>query len=367
MGRALLDFTPRRILVCQQRQLGDVLLMTPALELLAARFPQAEVDVLTEKKCLPMLAHNPHVHRVWALDKCALPTLWHELRWYRAVTRQRYDMVVNFQPTLPRLRWVVGFSRASVRLTTPLPWYLRPLYTHVVSVPPIYAAAAKAAVLAPLGIRWQGERPRLYLTAEERADAAQLLAKLGLGADERLISLDPTHRQPTRRWPLAHYARLVALLCRKADAAGMRLRFLPLWGPGEDDDIRTLTQWIQREGCANRLLLPRDMLSLRASAACMERAALHIGNCSAPRHIAVAVGTPSCVAQGSTGPEWICPPRDGAEPDHLGLFAGLPCQPCERNHCDRLNGAADAPCLVALEPARMAETAWTLLQAPGRN
>ena len=35
----LSSISPRRILVCQQRQLGDVLLATPAMELLKKRFP----------------------------------------------------------------------------------------------------------------------------------------------------------------------------------------------------------------------------------------------------------------------------------------------------------------------------------------
>ena len=40
--------SPRKILVCQLNQIGDVLLMTPSLELLARRFPDAEIHVVTE-------------------------------------------------------------------------------------------------------------------------------------------------------------------------------------------------------------------------------------------------------------------------------------------------------------------------------
>ena len=55
------DARVRKILVCQLRQIGDVILTTPALELLRRRFPAAEIHVLTEKKCLPVLEHNPHI------------------------------------------------------------------------------------------------------------------------------------------------------------------------------------------------------------------------------------------------------------------------------------------------------------------
>ena len=130
---------------------------------------------------------------------------------------------------------------------------------------------------------------------------APLLAQAGLQPEQRLITLDPTHRQPTRRWPLAHYAGLVSLLAER-DAS---LRFLPLWGPGEEAEIQELSRLCP----AGSLLLPERMLSLREMAACIAEADLHIGNCSAPRHIAVAVGTPTLTVLGSTTPAWTFPPR----------------------------------------------------------
>ena len=40
----------KRILVCQLRQIGDVLLATPSIELLARHYPEAELHVLTERR-----------------------------------------------------------------------------------------------------------------------------------------------------------------------------------------------------------------------------------------------------------------------------------------------------------------------------
>ena len=61
------DAKIQKILVCQLRQIGDVILTTPAVELLRRRFPLAEIHVFTEKKCLPVLENNPNVTRVWPL------------------------------------------------------------------------------------------------------------------------------------------------------------------------------------------------------------------------------------------------------------------------------------------------------------
>lgn len=199
-----------------------------------------------------------------------------------------------------------------------------------------YSAMSKASVLRHLGIEWNGERPRVYLTDEEHAFARTLLAQAGLQPEQRLITLDPTHRQPTRRWPLAHYAGLVSLLAER-DAS---LRFLPLWGPGEEAEIQELSRLCP----AGSLLLPERMLSLREMAACIAEADLHIGNCSAPRHIAVAVGTPD-------------PHRTRF--DHTGVDLPLP---RARRHCPE-------PSLSALQPQPLPRSPLSHRDAarPGRG
>jgi len=119
----------KRILVCQLRQIGDVLLCTPSLRLLRERLPDAEIHVYTESRCAPLLEHNPCVTSIWRLDKNQLDSLPRELAYYWRVARQNFDLVVDFQQ-LPRCRWVVAFSGARLRLSYPPPWYNRLLYTQ---------------------------------------------------------------------------------------------------------------------------------------------------------------------------------------------------------------------------------------------
>ncbi len=341
-----------RILVCQLRQLGDVLLATPSIELLARQYPRAQIHVFTEQKCLPMLANNPHIARVWPLDKKSLPSLLHELIYYHQVASNRFDLVVDFQQ-LPRCRWVVGMSRAPVRLSFPPPWYLRPLYTHWRRPAPAYAAAYKADLLRVLGIHWQGERPRLYLTEEERAQGLEILRDLGL-AGNSFISVDASHRHITRRWPAEHYAALMDMLAK--DSPG--LRFLLPYGPGEEKEMRTLRELCV---CKDHVHVPSSMLGLRQLAACMEHAALHLGNCSAPRHMAVALQIPSFTILGATSQGWTFP-----APEHMAVqakdFMPMPCQSCNANSC-----SAGLPCLKELRPAMLFPLLKEHLRAFGRS
>lgn len=309
-----------KILVCQQRQIGDALLATPAVRLLRQAQPGAELHFLTEKKCAPVLRNNPDIDVIWEIDKKAQNTLAKQISFYRKVARQGFDLVVDFQQ-LPRLQLVVLFSRAPVRLSYTPPWHRRLLYTHWTDMLPGYAAQTKASVLRPLGIEWRGEKPRIHLTAEETAWAESWLREQELGRDELLITVDPSHRRITRLWPAERFARLMDL----ASEHNPRLRFLPLFGPGEEPVIKELTALVRRK----EAILPASrMLSLREMAAVLQQARLHVGNCSAPRHFAVAVDTPSLIIHGATGDEWRYP-----SPEHRNIALGLPCQPCNKNIC----------------------------------
>jgi len=318
----------QRILVCQLRQIGDVLLSTPAIRLLHTRFPQADIQLFTEARCAPMVEHNPCLSRVWGVDKALHGSLPRELAFYWQVARQGFDLVVDFQQ-LPRCRWVVAFSGARVRLSYPPPAYNRLLYTHWQKPRRGYAAMAKASILEPLGVEWRGEAPELHLLEHERRAAAELLHGLGAPAGGTVISVDPTHRRQSRAWPLAHWGRLLGMTAREAPEAV----FLLHYGPGEEREVQEVRQHALAAGVEEgRLLLPPRVLGLREMAACISHAALHLGNCSAPRHMAVALGVPSVTVLGATSWAWTYP---GDEHAHVALceLRDLACQPCNRNSC----------------------------------
>jgi heptosyltransferase-2/heptosyltransferase-3 len=342
----------RRILVCQLRQIGDVLLSTPAIHLLRGRFPGAEIHLLTEAKAVPVVQGNPDIARIHAVDRKAHRDPRAQLAFYLDVARNRYDLLVDFQQ-LPRIRWVLALARLfpprggrQVRLSCRAPWYNRWLYTHTVRPQDGYAAMSKASVLRPLGIHWNGEAPRMHLAPGELAGADAILAEHGIGPEHVLITVDPTHRRDTRRWPAEHFGRLAAL----AAAGNPALRFLVLHGPGELPEARAVAEAAGTPAC----VVTRRMLTLREMAACIARAALHVGNCSAPRHIAVAVGTPTLTILGSTSSAWTFP-----GPNHADLRLGLDCQPCNENTCP----LGQARCLTDLEPETVLPALMARLRA----
>ncbi len=340
-------FSPRKILVCQQRQLGDVLLATPVFELLKRRYPQAELHLFTEKKCVPLLRHNPYIDAFHLIDK--QKGFFGQIAFYRKVAQQRFDMAINFQQ-LPRCRMMTWFTHAPVRLSYDTGFWNNRIYTHVVPEKKGYACLAKASLLECLGLRWQGEPPRIWLTEEEEEQACDLLRQCGFEGGQQLITIDATHRRATKRWPPENYAELIGLLA----GSDPDLRFFLLRGPGEDADVLHLRSLCKEQ---DRIFLPPQVPDLRLSAACIKKAVLHIGNCSAPRHMAVACGTPSLTLTGASGPLWTYP-----GPLHAHMSAGLSCCPCDKTEC------SDMRCMTLITPEMVFEKALGLLhKAAVRN
>ncbi|CCO23194.1 glycosyltransferase family 9 protein [Maridesulfovibrio hydrothermalis] len=325
---------PKRILVCQLRQIGDVVLSTPSVALLHKKFPDAEIHVLTEGKCAQVFDNNPAVSHVWSIVKKELGNPFKALAFYRKVGRSGYDLVVDFQQ-LPRCRWVMLFCDAPVKLSYNPPWYNRFLYTNWPEhIPGGYAAKYKAGVLKPLGIEWNGERPEIYISDTEREEAQSCLKSLGVTDNEPLITVDPSHRRHTRRWPAEHYGKLLQLISSERP----EFKFFLLYGPGEKDVVLKVKEV---SGLGDKCVMLEKSGSLRLMAALIERAVLHLGNCSAPRHFAVGVGTPSITPPGSSSSAWTFP-----SPEHEEVVPDLDCQPCGSESCAR----GDLACLQNLTP-----------------
>ncbi len=337
----LSSLSPRRILVCQLRQIGDVVVSTACVELLAERYPDAEIHFLTESKCAPVLENNPRIARTWSIDPAQgfLATIDLAL----SLRRERFDLLIDFQ-RLPRTALAAGLSGVPVRLAPIGKWYKRLPYSHFAGrAKGGYAGKLKASLLEPLGIQWNNTLPRMFLSPDEQAWAEANLHSQGFTNDHILVSVDATHWSVTRRWPEEYWAKWLKMV------ADLRpeLRFYLLHGPGERAAVDRI---IALSGQASRCLTPPadSPPSLRQAAAVIAQAALHVGNCSAPRHMAVALDVPTLTIIGANGSTaWTFPNKTR----HRVADMRVPCRKCNKNSCS--NGTLR--CLKSLSPEFLAK------------
>lgn len=315
-------------LVIQLRQIGDVVLTTPIPHILKEERPGCRVTFLTEAPSHRLLEGNPHIDRVLLSDRKGG---WRKtLALGRELRRERFDAVLDFMGN-PRSAILSFLSSTPVRVSYPVKGR-GILYTHRIRPRDGYAVDYKRDLLGALGIRSAWNRPEIFLSPGEREKARSLREVLLEDGPGRLVTVDPTHRRDTRRWPGAHYGALCAALPARLGA-----RAAVLWGPGEEEDAEAVVA--ASGGAAVKV----PATTLREMAALIGEADLHVGNCSAPRHVAVAVGTPTFTVLGSTSGGWRYP-----GPEHVDVALGLPCQPCNSAQCSR-----DRACLRDLSPEQV--------------
>ena len=332
------------ILAIRPRNLGDVVLVTPALRALKRGHSAAELHVVTDPPYAGLIAAQPDVARVWPMPATAGGTLSLIAR-LRAL---RLEWAVDFFGN-PRTALIAAACGARSSAGYDLrgrgrAYRVRVPRTRTVEGRREYAAATHVRLAEAAGGREDGVQPRLTLPERAREEARRILATCGLRDPRHAIGLVAAGTWPTKTWPQAH----AALLARRLRDAGREV--LLLGGPREEHVTAAIT------GLAPGLavLPPCDVPAL---AAVIERLGAVVGTDSGPRHLAIALEVPTFTWFGPTHPDnWT--PED---PRHAYWRSPLPCSGCDRTRCPHWN------CLPELTPSEAGERVLNHLERHERN
>lgn len=278
----------KRIAVLRGGGLGDLMFAMPALDALAASYPEAELTLLGAPLHAALLAGRPGpVDRVEVLphaegvrpgrpDPAALASFLAGMR------ARKFDLAVqvhgggrNSNPFLLELgaAHTVGTRTPdAVPLERTIPYVY---YQHEV-LRALEVAGLAGAV--PLSLEPQLE----VLPVEEEKAAAYVVP----GRD--LVTLHPGATDPRRRWPAPAFAAVAA----RAAADGCQVLVV-----GDDSD-RALAEQIvalslAAAGPGAVVGSVAGKLDIGTLAAVLKTSAVMVGNDSGPRHLAQAVGTPT--------------------------------------------------------------------------
>ncbi len=323
---------PGPVLVIQTAFLGDVVLTTPLLTRLAAR--HGPVDVVTAPTAAELLESHPAVRRVIAYDKRGADR---GLAGFRRLTErlaaERYDAAY-----LPHRSWRSAALALCAHIPERIGFDDSPaalLYSRRV---PRSRAGHESARLLPLAGPAQPAATdadmQVALTEGDRAAADAWLN--GHGISEPFVAVAPGSIWGTKRWP--GYAELVANLAQPVVVLGSAAD-APLAA-----DVAA--------AAPGRAHSAAGAMTLRESAALIERAQLLVTNDSAPLHLAGGVGTPVVAVFGPTTPAQGFGPRPGR--GVVVQRSGLWCRPCSPHgpqHCPLGHHA----CMQQIPVARVLE------------
>jgi len=305
------------------RQIGDVVVATPAVRLLRRKFPEAHIAFLVEEHCAPIVRLNPHLDEVLVYTREIRKSLIRQIAFIRSVRLMEFDLVLTF---LSNMRTALIAWGAGARTRVAFPSILNCFFNTVVKKIKGYAALRRLRLLKALGIFEEELELECHYSEDASKRVESFLRQRGVREGDFLITLSIYSRKPTHCWPFPKYARLIKRL------AGEGRRFVFTEGPGE----KTIVDPVVRETAG--LAIKAPPLDLDGLTALFHRADLHIGVCSGPRHIAASQSTPTLtILGGANMKSWTHPSTH-----HRVVRKDLECQPCGSASCEHIR------CLVEL-------------------
>ncbi|MDE0206349.1 MAG: glycosyltransferase family 9 protein [Candidatus Tectomicrobia bacterium] len=327
----------RRILLIRLSSLGDVLLMTPLLNLLHRACPHAEIDVLTKFEYHDLLRSHPAITRLlpFESDQPLRRTL-------SALRDNTYDLALDLHCT-PRSQLLLRMLRSRRKLTYNKRVLRRAMLVRLgwntlrnsTPVPELYAAP-----LRRLGLEGHLGPPTMHLGYESlKAAEEHIASSLPGGFDRPLLAVAPGARWPTKRWPVDRFAAVAQAMAQEKGAAVVVLG-------GADESVLA-------SALCDNLDVPfinaAGTLTLMHSAAMLSRCRLLISNDSGLMHMATALRVPVVAIFGPTVREFGFYPF-GAPAEVVS--EPLPCRPCSTKgsmRCPRSHHA----CMQDVSSARV--------------
>jgi ADP-heptose:LPS heptosyltransferase len=310
--------------------MGDILMTTPAVRAISAHFDTHDIDFIVGRGYGDALTGIPYLRRVIEFGPRGEDVKPRNLSAFvAALRRERYDLFINFQPSLKTLTIMLGAGAPRMLV------FRKNRRPQRATGKPRHAIDDYLKELRPLGIvDVQDRRMDFFVPSEAHDRVADLLTAEGIGSNEPILIANPGGTRLVNRWPPEKY---VAFLDRVAEELP-DVRLILSGGP---DDVERAKGIAGAVHPTSRVLNLAARLKIKEAGALLARANVLVTPDTGPMHIASALGTPMVVLSGAADPDRTGPlsPRD-----LVVINRDLPCVPCGDRTCRR----GDIACMTQM-------------------
>jgi lipopolysaccharide heptosyltransferase II len=370
---------PKKILAVKLADLGDALMITPALAALRQTFPTAQIDVLTTNG-KPVLENLPDLDNIIIFDKYLFDeprialkpqNLLTALKFFGKLFSTRYDTVIFFHHFTLRFG-VIKFAALAyatgAKVRAGLDNGRAGFLNHTIPDRGFGTLSEREywlELVKSLGATMpENPKPRLTIGEDGYSNAQKLYKAL---ESDLIIALHPGSGSYSlaRRWLPVYFAEVADYLVSEYGAK------IALLGGADELDLSNQVKSLMQNSEAAFVL--NGKTNVKTAAAFLQSCRLFIGNDGGLMQLAGTVGTPVVAIFGPTNHRawatytWQTPEEYAQNPQSnfivLQAPLDLPCRPClyrEMELGKRL-GCAPRPCLTELKPAQVIEAAQLLL------
>ena len=332
-----------KVLIVKLSAFGDIIHALPALHDLAERPNIDEIHWLVDARfafAAELFPESVKVHRVALKGGNPLRDAWGMIKTLR---KKKFDLILDLQGLIKSGIMaraiganVFGFDarqspeKPNRYFVQPVPFH--PDDKHVVQLYRRIAAAPFSGISEP-AYAMAYAPPLVDVTDAMRQQGEKALSDIGISESFSIVHVGASFS--TKRIPDSCWQAVTSELSKDG-------KVLVLWGNREEQLRAEMVSSL-----SPNVMTTKQMLSISAVAAVLEKADAYIGQDTGVTHLAAAVGCPTLCLWGPTAP-W----RMGAlGAEHRHVVAQVPCGPCFKRRCSQFI------CMPSIRPEHVT-SAW---------
>lgn len=221
-----------KILVIQQKMIGDVLTSSILFEALRAEYPGAQLHYLIHKHTVPVVENNPFIDKFILFDPEVNNKPTGLIPVLKKIKKEEYDIVIDVYAKIITA-FISAFSGAEKRISY-YKKYTSAAYTHTFPArtkPKTNAGLAienRLLLLKAISPRFPKElKPKIYLSSREKESAKAFLEKSGISEEKPLFMISIMGSSVEKTYPLDYMAAILNHIVSNHPGSQLLFNYIP--------------------------------------------------------------------------------------------------------------------------------------------
>lgn len=236
-----------KILIIQQKMIGDVLTTSILFEALKAEHPNAELHYVINSHTFAVVEHNSFIDKFLFITPEIEDSRAKFLSFLKGIKAEAYDVVIDVYSKLSS-NLMTKFSGAAIKISK-YKWYTKYYYTHT------FKEAIEAKTNAGLAIENRLQllepllekipdpiRPKIYLTNREIETSQQFLSDSKINLSKPLYMISVLGSGDNKTYPLPHMAKVIDFIVTQTNG-----QILFNYLPKQIDEAKTVYNFCASE------------------------------------------------------------------------------------------------------------------------
>lgn len=213
-----------KVLIIQQKRIGDVLTTSILANIIKENFPKAHIDYMCYAHCADVLKGNPSINNIIILEQPTRKNYWLFFKFINKIRKEKYTIVIDAYSKL-ETNLISVFSGAKHKISYDK-GYSNIFYNHNIKRLPNgtksdygLAIENRLRLLNPLNLKEILDfKPKIFISKTEIATTKKIVSEAKINLQKPLFMIGVLGSEWYKTYPLKNMAELLDFIVDKTDA-----------------------------------------------------------------------------------------------------------------------------------------------------